>query len=227
MKKNKVMGPVNLLLLVMAVGLLMFSGIGGARAALNYVSETMALRVATGEMAVELWENGKQVPDGILLTGLEETIQPGKAYEESLTVHNSGELDEYVRLTVCRCWTVGEDRQATLSPALIELGSPGPGWVEDGTASTPERGVYYYTRPLAPGETTAPLFETLTVHPDVLSSVTLSADGTAATYDYDGVSFLVQAEADAVQTHSAEDAILSAWGVGVQVDESGNLALTQ
>lgn len=127
MKKNRIMGPVNLLLLVAAVGLLMFSGIGGARAALNYVSETMALRVATGEMTVELWENGKQVPDGTLLTGLEETIQPGKAYEESLTVHNSGGLDEYVRLTVFRCWTVGGGPADHPQPGVHRAGHPRTG----------------------------------------------------------------------------------------------------
>jgi hypothetical protein len=38
MKKRKAIGPVNLLLLVIAVGLLLFSGIGGARAAMNYYS---------------------------------------------------------------------------------------------------------------------------------------------------------------------------------------------
>jgi hypothetical protein len=33
------------------------------------------------------------------------------------------------------------------------------------------------------------------------------------TYKYDGVEFHVDVEVDAVQTHNAEDAIRSAWGV--------------
>ena len=227
MKKRKAIGPVNLLLLVSAVGLLLFSGIGGARAAMNYVSEQAALRIESGDIDVELRENGKKVPDGTLLSGMEEAIQPGRAYEEELTVHNSGDQDEYVRVTLYRCWTVGRKRQTTLSPELIDPGTPGKFWTEDPDASTAERTVYYYTQPLTPGETTEPLFETLTIRPDVLSSVTLSEDGKAATYDYNDVSFLVRVEADAVQTHSAEDAILSAWGVHMTADKSGALSLKQ
>ena len=37
----------------------------------------------------------------------------------------------------------------------------------------------------------------------------------------------VEAEVDAVQTHNAQDAIKSAWGVDVSVDSNGNLTLLQ
>ena len=123
MKKRKAIGPVNLLLLVSAVGLLLFSGIGGARAAMNYVSEQAALRIESGDIDVELRENGKKVPDGTLLSGMEEAIQPGRAYEEELTVHNSGDQDEYVRVTLYRCWTVGRKRQTTPEevPEIIDI----------------------------------------------------------------------------------------------------------
>ena len=35
----------------------------------------------------------------------------------------------------------------------------------------------------------------------------------------------LEAEADAVQTHNAQDAIKSAWGVDVDVDGNGNISL--
>ena len=44
-------------------------------------------------------------------------------------------------------------------------------------------------------------------------------------YDYDGYSFHVEAEVDAVQTHNAKDAIKSAWGVDVVIDSDGTLRL--
>ena len=44
-------------------------------------------------------------------------------------------------------------------------------------------------------------------------------------YDYDGASFVVEAEVDAVQTHNARDAIKSAWGVDVEVAVDGTLRL--
>ena len=38
------------------------------------------------------------------------------------------------------------------------------------------------------------------------------------TYVYDGYKFKVEAEVDAVQTHNAQDAIKSAWGVDVNLN---------
>ena len=43
-------------------------------------------------------------------------------------------------------------------------------------------------------------------------------------YDYDGVSFCVDAKVDAVQEHNAEDAIWSAWGRRVKIN-NGVLSL--
>ena len=217
----------TVLLLVAAVGLLIFSGIGGARAALNYISDTVAMRISTSDIGLTMLENGKEVGDGVLLSGMEETIAPGKSYDEVLTLHNSGAIDEYVRITLYRYWTVGENKQTTLTPELIEIGELGEGWAADESASTPERTVYYYTKPLVPGESTTPLCESLRLSSDVLSSVTVSEDGTAATYDYNDTSFVLQAEADGVQARNAQDAILSAWGLQADVDNSGKLTLKQ
>ena len=40
-------------------------------------------------------------------------------------------------------------------------------------------------------------------------------------YDYSGYSFTLDAEVDAVQTHNAQDAIKSAWGVDVNISADG------
>ena len=37
-------------------------------------------------------------------------------------------------------------------------------------------------------------------------------------YDYDGLHFVIEVEADAVQTHNAQSAMTSAWGVSYPVD---------
>ena len=46
-------------------------------------------------------------------------------------------------------------------------------------------------------------------------------------FAYDGYRFNIKAEADAVQTHNAADAIRSAWGVDVSIGENGSLSLTR
>ncbi len=44
-------------------------------------------------------------------------------------------------------------------------------------------------------------------------------------YEYDGVTFMLEAEVDAVQTHNAERAMKSAWGVDAAVGADGTLTL--
>ena len=79
---------------VMAAGLLLFSGVGGARAALNYYSETYSGRVQLQDIGVTLTENGENVSwrnytedgswdqnTGTLLTNLlaeGESVNPGQ-----------------------------------------------------------------------------------------------------------------------------------------------------
>lgn len=44
-------------------------------------------------------------------------------------------------------------------------------------------------------------------------------------YEYEGYTFEIQADVDAVQTHNVVDAIKSAWGVDVVISEDGTLSL--
>ena len=96
-------------------------------------------------------------------------------------------------------------------------------WILDSAASTAERSVYYYRGILAADDPSAPLYDSLWVDPSVaqIATVTTTTEGdktiTTYTYAYDGYGFVVQAEVDAVQTHHAREAVLSAWG---QLDES-------
>ena len=45
------------------------------------------------------------------------------------------------------------------------------------------------------------------------------------TYEYDGAQFVLEASVDAVQTHNAQSAIKSAWGVDVGISDNGALSL--
>ena len=222
---------VTLVLFVLAAALLLFSGIGGARAALTYyVDNPFTAQLSVYSIGVSLMENGEAVAAngsaGALLgnmLGEDETLKPGKAYDEVLSVYNSGAIDQFVRVSIYKYWQDADGKACDLSPDLIELGLGGNGWVVDESASTPERTVLDYTSVLPAGAESAPLAETLTISNMLATKVTTeeNADGTySITYDYDGVSFHIEAAVDAVQSHNAEDAILSAWGRNVTV--SGN-----
>jgi hypothetical protein len=238
MKRNKFLqGPI---LPIAAVVLLAMSAVGSTRAAFTSQSDYLSVKVETAKLSVAVLEgdadNAKEIGDGdVLLTNLlgkDETFQIGKTYEEEISAANNGSYDEYVRMIITKSWKdVDQDGNAkkdtSLAPSLIEL-EVSENWIEDKSAGTDEQAVYYYTKPLAPGEAVA-LVKSLRVAEDV-TSVVSAADtkGTiTTTYDYDGKSFSIDAEVDAVQTHNAEDAIYGAWGVKVSIDSDGTLRLAE
>lgn len=263
LKKIFSMPSVTIAAFVLAAILLLTSGIGGARAALTYYSENYTARVSMSNIGVTLNENGEAVSyrdyeqDGdwsqetgtLLGKMLDEdaggdgnaSVKIGKTYPEELSVTNSGDISQYVRVSVFRYWCDAEgNKNREVSPAMIglKLGdtdisrlAPDTGWLVDEDASTSERTVLYYNRVLAPGETTTLFADSLTIDRGIAAKVTRTeeenADGAiviTTTYDYDGYSFCVEAKVDAVQEHNAEDAVYSAWGRDVSIS-GGTLSL--
>lgn len=218
---------------VLAAGLLLFSGVGGARAALTYYSETYSGRVELQDIGVALKENGTTV-SGSLLTGMlgeGESVKPGMKYDEVLAVENTGSINQFVRVSIYKYWLDENGNKVTqVSPDLIDLNLTGNGWIVDESSSTAERTVLYYSSVLAAGATSASFADSLTIDPLIASKVTQTESVSGGyrtittTYDYDGLTFCLEASVDAVQEHNSEDAIWSAWGRHVTVS-NGTLSL--
>ena len=120
----------------------------------------------------------------------------------------------------------------TLSPELIGLNlvNLGTDWLIDQEASTRERTVLYYNKLLA-SQSETPLFaDKLTIDGSIADRVgeTRETSGgyttITVTYEYDGAQFCIEAKVDGVQEHNAQDAIWSAWGRRVTID-NGVLSL--
>lgn len=249
MKKNK-KKSVPVILLAAATLLLLASTIGSTQAALTYYSQNYSAEVTVSNIGVSLLENGEVISHrdylkndqwdtatGTLLENLipeGEEFTLGKTYDEAISVKNSGSIDSYVRVILNKSWQDADGvKDATLSTDLIDLNLvTGNGWVVDESASTEERTVLYYTSILPVGATTPALTDTLTVDPAVgtklLKTEVTEENGyktVTYVYEYDGYSFTIEAEVDAVQTHNAQDAIKSAWGVDVAVAGDGSISL--
>ena len=249
MKKHKMKKSVGIFaMLAVAIGLLAFSSIGGARAALTIYSQTYESEMKMKHIGITLLENGEPVShrnysgnntwdekqNGELLTGIDE-FEFGKKYEEVLTVKNTGStedpgaIDEYVILTIRKYW-VDEDgnKRTDLDPGLIKVHlTEDPHWIRDvaNSSDETERIVMIYDMPLKPGEETVAATDTITVDSAIKAVVetidTIEEDGMTViitTYSYDGLKFVLEAEAEGVQTHNAVDAIHSAWGRKVKID---------
>lgn len=247
-RKKISQGKTTMTLLGVSTVLLLSSAVGSTRAALTYYSDNYTAEVTVSQIGVSLLENGdvvasrdyngdqwKEASEPLFqnMVSKDEKLVPGKAYNEELTVKNSGSIDEYVRVSVVKSWKNADGtKETTLSPSLIELNLAEAGWIVDEAASTAERTVLYYTEPLAPGETAEPFADSLRIDNSVAERTTKTTktneDGhtiITTTYDYDGVTFHVEAQVDAVQTHNAKDAIKSAWGIDVNVSNDGILSL--
>lgn len=241
MKKKKKSFPKKPALILTAAALLLVgSTVGSTRAALTYYSENYSAQMNMQSIGVSLLENDKVVSsrdyvsnnewkgtsEGELLTdllGKDETFTPGKKYNEAISVKNSGTIDTFVRVIITKSWQDKEGKKNTsLSPDLIELNFlTDNGWQIAKDQSTTERTVLYYTKAVATGDSTPALSDTIRINPSIAKDVTKHVDGNTITYTYkyDGYTFHVDAEVDAVQTHNAKDAIKSAWGVDVNVSD--------
>lgn len=224
-------------LLGAALVLLLLSTVGSTRAALTYYSDYYEMQVNVSNIGVSLLENGNSVEgDGALLADRfteEEKMVPGKRYEETISVRNTGAIDSYVRVILCRSWKRDGGKDRTLSPELICLDLNTEDWLVDANVSADgeryqERTVLYCRRPLAPGEESAPLCGQLWIDPAIAGQVKTEGTGTLTTsFLYQGCSFDLDVEVNAVQAANAADAMKSAWGVDVTVAQDGTLSLGQ
>jgi len=256
MMKKLISSPVTtIVLFAVAVVLLLTGTIGGARAARISTQEYVST-VSMQDIGVTLLENDKAVAyrnyraaadgtwnqvvgDEALLKGLVkegEKFNFSTQYDEKLAVQNSGNIDQYVRVTVYRFWKDAEgNKVTTFDPSLIKLHLPeNSPWILDEDASTEERIVLYYPAILAVDQVSAPFVDKIMVDGseyDFLpsaSKTTLNEETgyyeKVTTYEYSGGSFGIEVEVDAVQTHNAAGAILSAWGKKVSVGGDGSLS---
>ncbi|WP_072447258.1 hypothetical protein [Blautia sp. Marseille-P3201T] len=249
-KKRKFLSAGSVILLSASALLLVGSTVGSTRAALTYYSDNYTADMSVSSIGVSLTENGKTISSrdyshgdnqwdetkGELFKDLQgdTTVVPGKAYEEKLSVLNSGSIDSYVRVILTKSWTDKKgNKDTTLSPDLIKLNFlEDNGWIVDEKSSTTERTVLYYTGIVPAGKSTPNFTDTLKIDNKIAEKVKVETgkdeNGNEVirhVYKYDGYQFHVDAEVNAVQTHNAQDAIKSAWGVDVTVSENGILSL--
>ena len=242
-----------LILVASSVIMLAASTIGSTKATLTYMSDNYLAQIDIKSIGVTLTENGKDVSwrdykhkddawseaTGTLLGSMlkdagDEKLILDKKYNEELAVKNSGSIDEYVRVTVQHYWFDKEtgEKRGDLDPSKIEINFTNDGWIEDTSAKTTERNVFYYSNILKKGQTSPDFADKISINSDIATIVgstsTTDDDGyttITTTYEYDGAQFVLEASVDAVQTHNAQSAIKSAWGVDVGISDNGALSL--
>ncbi len=220
----------TMMLFLLALILLLFGSVGGTRAALNRYSDVYESQMNTTSMAISVREGSETVgASGLMKLSSgdmakrsgDAMFKIGKEYSLPLSVYNNGSIDEYVRVTVYKYWVSpsgsaektgwfsgGGTKDTTLNTDLIKL-TFASGWTEDEDAKTPERTVYYYASPVAPGGSVQ-FLNSVAVDSKTVKEIKV-VDGKNV-YTYDGMGFVLEVQADAVQAHNGDKARISSWG---------------
>lgn len=160
------------------------------------------------------------------------SVEPGMLYREEIAARNGQDIPVYVRLSVRKYWVIANedgtagDKAPELSPEKIHLTFGDKdyntdSWFINEKESTDEQKTYYYKTQLAANADTEPLFDSLVVDNSLVRKEETSRETDPETgvttikykYTYDGYAFVIKADVQAIQTHNAEDAIHSQWGV--------------
>ena len=119
-------------------------------------------------------------------------VMPGTAATKIVEVANTGKSPAWVRVSVAVSVTAA-DGETPLPSAPVELDFNKQDWTDGGD------GFYYYNSPLAPGESTAPLFTQVSFHNTMGN-------------EYQNATATVDVFAQAVQTANNGDTVLNAQG---------------
>lgn len=189
--------------------------IGGTMAGFTAQSEDGTADITTKQLGITLVDG--KVP----MAGAAEEVQiamPGDEIPVPYRVTNDvpDGYDLYTRVTIYKYW---EDR--SLDAKNIQLYAGSGDAKTELTAGTKvgdwivwyqdeEQVIAYYTRPLASGESTGNILDTLSVSSDI-------------TNEYTGQTVKLEIEADAVQKAVAESSIPAEWGVYPTFDSNGTI----
>ena len=209
----------RVLLMGLAAVMVMGAVVGGSLAAGQASAENpVTAPLAAATLNIE-WNGGKS--DLVALTITDKVLMPADNVEvkNGYQVDNTGNVDAYIRVTVTKYWADENGKTTALAAGNIQLDLNSKDWLTaeklfEGNSGETE--VYYYRYPVAAGQSTSELLETIGIPASL-------------TNEYAGMTVHLEAVADGVQFAGADAAdlnasgILASWGVSAQLDENGNL----
>lgn len=146
-----------------ALAIIVVALLAGGTAALFTASATSNSVVTAGNVALELHDR-MNTPEGVVdfpENGVD--VMPGDVVSKIATVENTGDHPLFARVQISKSatdQTLPFDRGLSIAPDATH-------WI-----AGPD-GFYYYHRALEPGEETEPLFDKVTVDPDIVDNAFL------------------------------------------------------
>ena len=155
-------------------------------------SETAHNVITSGGVDIQLHEFSERGNEELVPWEDVDGVMPGAEISKIAVVENTGASAAWVRVSVTKTITLARGVQGTPDPSLLELNINTTDWTEQG-------GYYYYNHSLLPGETTTPLFTTVTFAPEMGNM-------------YQNSNAEIEVKADAVQVANNGTTALTAAG---------------
>ena len=195
--------------------------IGGSLALVRTSSSGQATSdITTKDLGIGIYEDNTEAIDGEIIV---KTKVPGETVSKNLVIKNTKTTDTgydtYVRVTIYKTWGEMSDSQNKIfikDSSLEQLDqiilgiTQDPNWYLSTVASTNEETVLYYKVPIKPGESTTSFLNSIKIDESLDNK-------------YADKSILLDIDADAVQVIDGVDAISSAWGISVSVNNLGEI----
>lgn len=140
-------------------------------------SETAHNVITSGGVDIRLHEFSERGNEELVPWQDVDGVMPGAEISKIVTVENTGASDAWVRVKVDKTIILADGDKG--NPEVMKLDIKDAFWTE-------QDGYYYYNDPLAPGETTPPLFTIVTFDPKMGN-------------EYQGITAHIDVKADAVQ----------------------------
>lgn len=211
----------KLILMGIAGALVVTTMIGGSLALVRTSSSGQATSdITTKDLGIGIYEDNTEAIDGEIIV---KTKVPGETVSKNLVIKNTKTTDTgydtYVRVTIYKTWGEMSDSQNKIfikDSSLEQLDqiilgiTQDPNWYLSTVASTNEETVLYYKVPIKPGESTTSFLNSIKIDESLDNK-------------YADKSILLDIDADAVQVIDGVDAISSAWGISVSVNNLGEI----
>ena len=153
--------------------------------------ETAHNVITSGGVDIQLHEFSERGNEELVPWRDVDGVMPGAEISKIVTVENTGASDAWVRIKVDKTIKLASGDKG--NPEVMELDIKKAFWTE-------QDGYYYYNKPLKPGETTPPLFTTVTF------------DAVKMDNEYQGSKAFIDVKADAVQVANNGTTALTAAG---------------
>lgn len=173
-------------------------------------------KISAGSLGITLVENSNHANAVKTENGYEiASVMPGDEIDSTVHVENVKEHTLYVRVTATKYWEDANGNKLNDADAsLIKLQTKDPSnWIiiDDAANSNSENVYFYYKLPMKAGETSTNLMDAVEISTDLKDQV------------YSDYRVNLSFEAEAVQSMSGTDAVLSEWGAEIEVDANGNI----